>query len=567
MACVHFSFRCFGRIVHCICIHCHYSSHNSTELREYINIKLTNTGLDQINMAIKRLESKREKRANKDTLTESEKKRCRRSNIELLELRTDELRVRVDEIHRDATMFQREIKELLRSENESLLDARENEEEHVATFVNNGSNPRRMRRKENISEYDWDRHQHASRRRNPSIRATAQKGNNKEYTDQNEYGVSETRPRAENKSNSLKSYIAPDTECRLASESIECNAFLRNQSTNIEFIGDTDDHDDGNGLPELDINAYRRGTSRKRPVIGSRGSGRVSHENRSKSGQNQAFMGAQIINNRRVEQGVKIHGRKTPREATNTAKKQKRQSRLEVSPKGKSSRYSTRDGNTTHRLNTDAPSNIERRQINIASHARDSASDFEGRTLPNPGIPDFLSADGLFESLVHRQENAESPGENMTLHPHDIRSCDELCQLLVDYYPHKLQSCREILRTLSKSVYDMPTEPKNQGVVILQTLLGIFQRKSSTFLDLLQFDPQDACFQIDCWSLVFRLMQMNFHLKLQKEDGVVHTVFSKKEQLADHILLLMIDVVYSQLFWEEWGWTRRVGPEMIDCMW
>jgi hypothetical protein len=103
-------------------------------------------------------------------------------------------------------------------------------------------------------------------------------------------------------------------------------------------------------------------------------------------------------------------------------------------------------------------------------------------------------------------------------------------------------------------------------VAIFHSLHTVFQKKCSTFLDLLCTDASDACFQISCWSLVFQMMREKLHLRLQEKDGVLYNVFGNATSLAGHIVIQMIDCFYSQLLWQEYGATSRFDGQVFKCL-
>jgi len=152
------------------------------------------------------------------------------------------------------------------------------------------------------------------------------------------------------------------------------------------------------------------------------------------------------------------------------------------------------------------------------------------------------------------------------MHSDNSTSLGVLCQMLKDGYPINLQSCRETLSSLtalllSKSSDDLP---KEEVVTVFRTLLTVFQRKCTTLLDVLQTHPSAALFQLDCWSLVFRMLEQKLNRILGPEDGILYKIFGKHAILANHVLLQVMDALYSQLLWDEYGATQTFDAEAFD---
>ena len=66
--------------------HHDYLYDESGELNRRIIRELIRNGIDQLNKALRRLMKKGERQANKEKLTEAQKKLCRKTNVELMDL-------------------------------------------------------------------------------------------------------------------------------------------------------------------------------------------------------------------------------------------------------------------------------------------------------------------------------------------------------------------------------------------------------------------------------------------------------------------------------------------------
>lgn len=201
-----------------------------------------------------------------------------------------------------------------------------------------------------------------------------------------------------------------------------------------------------------------------------------------------------------------------------------------------------------------------------SKHARARPAD--GEVAPaRPSIPNALSAEMLFDTLSLRSEdgNAAAEREQPTYHGSD-KSLDALCQMLKNSFPIDLRSCHESLTSLTASIISKSGEPssKEDAVAVFQTLLTVFKRKCTTLLDILQTHPGVALFQLDCWSLVFCMLEKKWNNAISPEDKVLRTIFGKSTALAHHVLFQVLDALCSQLLWEEYGATPTFDARTFD---
>ncbi len=507
-------------------------------------------------MAFKRIERER-RRADKDAMTDKERKQFRRTNLELLELRMDALKIRVDdEIHQPIIRFQRALKDMIQWGDLDLGVTEEADNASLPSPARKVNNIRNNRHQVTATTENWDRHQHASRRKVTSVEAISRnKLHRKRRKSQRRKKVS---PLSETITSTNRDVSEHAEEFGSDDEVKRDEIYSSQQSINVVgFIGEFDDFDDDIGQSGLDTNTSRRRFSSK-PVMVDKSASRLTHQRyRSIGDRMESFFDAQ---SHRVDYAER------PKELD------RRHYRTSLNEK-----HAFRSSNPNHSFNirhreergyeeitTDQDirnsSGIRASRICENSHQMENE-----RTFSNPGIPNLLLPDNLYEELSRTLPRAEI-GRTSISDSDTYIELDEVCKRILEFYPNRLQSCRRLLPSLLNSFVADPNENQKIRIVkALQTFLSIFQSKYSTFTELLWFNPQEACFQIECWSVIFRLIHRKIHLKLDEEDGEVYQVFGKKDRLSDHILLMMIDVLYSQILWEEWGCARR-DPEVISCL-
>ena len=178
-----------------------------------------------------------------------------------------------------------------------------------------------------------------------------------------------------------------------------------------------------------------------------------------------------------------------------------------------------------------------------------------------PSIPRALSPDLLFDSI-----STDRTIDEEHVHWDDSKSLGELCKDLQDSHPANIQACRNSLISLTKLIQSNENDhlDKDEVIRLFQILLSILQRKCTTLLDIIQTNPEVASLQIDCWCLIFRMLEKKLNCKLSQDDGVVYKIFGKQSLLAKHILIQILDVFHSQLLWEEYGQTPTFHNGVFD---
>lgn len=553
---------------------CFPSTNTSGELNKHIIQELHRSGVDLCNEAMKSLLTRRERRANEDSLNEEQKKQCRPSAIGLMDLNVANLNDAVREIDGKVTSFQKEVDKELK---ERVM------EEDAEKMDNGDVRPLKVQRKKKAkkrrttAEKEWDSHHpHASRKRKvssssgqqsrqhqPGLKQRKKQGDSGRRTANNATSNNSSRRNAtdagkrksSSTTNSGKRKSAPPTESTLDTEEqqssgeVESAAATTNFEPDIEFIGDTDDIDDdhhGSVLPAGVSNGAgrssvsRRGAAQQRPA---RSNSVPSSQASSRGG------------------GGSSYSQQSRPISENMGHWLKRQE----------------DSDTPRPRASNAQSNISRRQGGVSSVARsknNAAAAATARTagIASPAIPRALSADMLFDSLSLRGNNVSAEEEHPMTHPAaDGRLLSELCQEMKECYPSRMQSCQNVLHALTASILSKSLEgdgiTKDEVVTVLQALLHVLQRKCTTLLDILQTNPEVASLQMDCWCLVFRMFEKKLlHGKIVQDDGILYQIFGKHSTtfLAKHMLLQVIDVLYSQLLWEEYGQTATFDNQVFD---
>jgi len=135
------------------------------------------------------------------------------------------------------------------------------------------------------------------------------------------------------------------------------------------------------------------------------------------------------------------------------------------------------------------------------------------------------------------------------VHWDDSKSLGELCKDLQDSHPNNIQACRNSLISLTKLIQSKENDhlDKDEVIRLFKILLSILQRKCTTLLDIIQTNPEVATLQIDCWCLIFRMLEKKLNGKLGEDDGVIYKIFGKQSLLAKHILILLFFYMWIRL--------------------
>lgn len=482
-----------------------YLYHSSQKLHEYVVQKLIREGIDQCNKAMEFLCRIK---------ATSQRSRALR---EQCDIRVSDLNERITEIDRKVTAVGKEVDVLLSQD--STYDAFDGDSESDSSF----SHQSRRATKRNSSDAQYDRHQHASKRRKTSSKkrqlVSKYHGERRENATQRKKSNSSAIPSRRNAG--IQNRDREETGTRDSSVHMDL--------MQVNFAGGTDEANDHQPAPS------RMHASRKERQ------GQLSKS---------TFRQAQSAT-ARANANTKDYAQRMGRVTT-------KRNRLSQSRLDSSMRHSWTNANAT--VSTDARSNTSK---SSEPHA------YSDRVrLTEPPLPPRLRPRHLFESLLTTTKVSKDHFYDNDIPPSPIaQSVYEICQSITRHYPSNLNACTDCLSDLNVLVHK--ELPENDVAIIFNTILAVFRKRCSSFLDLICSNPKDACFQIRCWNLIFKMLHHKLQSKLKgtDEDGAVFRIFqSDCSPLAKHIILQMIDCLYSQLLWREWGATPRFNDYVLDCM-
>lgn len=511
-------------------------SDESNELNQDVIEKLHRHGIDLCNIALTRLLSKKERRKNEGRLTVSQKKLCRRTAIDLLDLRFLELCDLVKDIDSKVTAFQKEVDTELQSKDDDLTsrtrdsagDNNNCDALHAKVRDGKGSRSQQFKRKKSKNKRNWDDlHMHASRKRKSSFAIE-----NRHISSQRRQLDSVERRRRTFDTNGAKSGI-DDEEDKDDIDSTTNVAF-----TDIDFIGDTDDIDDDHVQSRSQSNGYSHSstskqTSKKTNPIRSLGETSSGARRKSRS------ISDSISGQASVKQSYNID-----------------------SAQGQTHTQLNDLSSRTHRVL--ATNDQLNQSKNIGRDKGSSRSNEIVAASSRPDIPHALCAEMLFDSMSYELKRlVEEPAIDFDTNGSSVV---DLCRQFRGCYPANLSSSRDCLADLTTAILctSLHDLQKHAVITVYQTFLYIFQTKCSTLLDILQTNPLVASFHMKCWSLVFRMIEKKHSAKLSTDDGLIFKVFANHTILANNLLFQVIDVLYSQLLWEEWGHTPILSVGAFD---
>jgi hypothetical protein len=482
--------------------------------------------------------------------------------IEGLDLKADALGKRVEEIDNNVTTFQKEVDKVLEVAENSLHSF---SFESITNLHNTVDDVKRRMR--NSSEKEWDPHQHSSHKRKSSSKQLSSgnkrtmktnqsgKGNNNEsFTQQRErtphINQNQVFQDSYRNQNRILSYnedaVEFDESLDIEVESRDSDNGATVYHIDNDSIGETDDLDNGPAMRDI-TRSWQ--TSAKSGPKDSSGIRRTPSNRRPKDRTPTYRHIQREVNSERVPSTTKSTG----------IRPWQSQAQIEGVNRAGANKSRSRE------LQRIVPSHPTQNNLTERTSGRSSTS---ASSRGESTVQYFLRPEILFNSLPTSSPrdytqtrrpgffNPTSSGAGSTS---DSRSLHEVCSSLEGSCPQNLEACRKTLSALSKSA---PHEDE-EVITLFQTLHTLLKVKCSTLLDLLNCDPQMAYFQIDCWSLVFYLMEQKFHNQLQQGD-ILWKVFGKSSVLARHILLQIVDVLYSQLLGEGYGDAPRLTAQMFS---
>eukprot|EP00986_Skeletonema_menzelii_P008266 scaffold3436_cov156-Skeletonema_menzelii.AAC.13 len=536
-------------------------------LHKYVVEVLIRNGADKCSHIMTRLTKKKKRRAIAAKMSKSERSRYYQQ-IDALDLRIDSVGKSIEDVDADVTNFQKEV--------DKLLDEAENnlEDFFLDSHTTSHNVTEEKKRKSNASEKEWNPHQHASHKRksSKSYLSSQKRAKNMNQSRSGSANASAAQHRESASGSSQQEKFNDDTidfdvSSDVEIESSEMNdvAASKYQSIDDDCIGETDDLDNGPAIKDTSRSWHN--SSSKPPHKEHSGVQRKLPGNRRASSNKRSKERVPTYRHIRREGGS---GRQSL--TTNSAGAQSRQSQelVGMDRGSDTNRLGSRESQRTESLHSTRKNIAGQRQPHGRSSTRTSSSSQRGRVVQN-----FLKPENLFNSLSAAipqdsalTRGAESPNQIQDLHSNDSLSLTsnprplyELCTSLRESHSQGLDSYRETLSALSNS-----SPSGNEEVITLfQTLHTFLKVKCSTLLDALNCDPQLACLQMDCWSIVFRLMEQNCQKQLPKAD-VLWKVFGDSALFARHVLLQIIDVLFSQLMGDGYGDAPRLTDQLFGRM-
>jgi hypothetical protein len=274
------------------------------------------------------------------------------------------------------------------------------------------------------------------------------------------------------------------------------------------------------------------------------------------------------------------HDATKPSRANNAQRKQQRLQFDSVKARSKrthtNARAQTNEDNTaTNRLaksqletsisnNTRTNGQISRMKAASSASSKEQQVNSRQKAIKEPPLHSVLSAEAIFKSLSRTVKVLPQQYSSQSSPPFPVnRGVHDACTSLTHNYPNDIELCSGSLSDLfiivRKEISDEET------VIIFRSVLAVFHKRCSTFLDLLVSDHNSACIQLKCWTLVFEMVNLNLHKKLQANDGAVFCVFTNPAVIASHVLLQIIDCLYSQILWREWGGVPQFNANVFEC--
>ena len=498
----------------------------SHKLHKGVVQKLIREGIDQCNVAITRFHS--ERKSNRDCYRKSRSKRDQ-SDARVFQLNDD-----ITELDRAVTALRKKIDELSSSGLSSsgydvFTDGVDSDD---ASLGRTTSQPASKRR---VAEKQWDHHQHASKKR----RKTSFKKNKQHVTQQsrkrrvngerrNEKFISSERAKSNNEAR--RSGVGRTTSKRATSRQMQRKEMKGHDDSAgfefmpVDFVGETDEND-VHPLPS-------RNQQSRQTQLSRINSGNIRHANERAYSRNKTQ-----ANNRRNNAHNDTRGLTHSQIHT--------------------SRSDGTETNAQHGVRAD--------MRHPSQSWKEQQDDLARRHLIEPPLPMSLSTANIFQSLasvvkvpVHEYINQTLPSSQLA-----NGGVSYLCSAIAENYPNDIKACWGLVSDLLPHVQkDLSDE---DSCLIFRAMLAIFQKRCSTFLDLLCFNTEEGCLHIKCWTLVFKMIQHKLHNRLEEKDGLAFSIFKNSAVLVNHILHQMIDCLYSQLLWQEWGAIERFNEQIINC--
>lgn len=428
----------------------------------------------------------------------------------------------ITSIDRNVTVLQKEIQK----EIDELLSSESNDSD--ASFSYAVRPPSKRGRKRNASGTEWGPHQHASKKRKRSSQKTINETpkERRERQENTARRKKSSKTAAETATSTTHNRQRPDR-----GERSTHHEPVHVDSVYINFVGETDEND--------------------------------IHQVPSRRNANDSVQRSHETLHSHFSSGNSKQNSRLYRTATES-----------MCRRSESGGYQGDNGNSRHSIQRRLGASISTTNNEVIVTGLNSSTSFQSSKGPpdnserirliEPPLPMCLSVKHIFRSLSNtiKVPSEEINGE-IASSPLSSESVVRICETLTNNYPNNVQKSHDALSDLSVRV--LTDLQDDEVAAMFNYLLTVFRKKCSTFLDLLRFDPKHAHFQMSCWSLIFKMMHKKLHLKLQEKDGASCNIFRHAAPLASQILLEMIDCLYSQLLWPEWGATPQFDAQAFKC--
>ena len=506
------------------CISC------SAELHDYSVKELIRNGIDKVNGAISRMQ--KERRANLPKMNSSQKRLYSRQMIEVRDMRALNLNEDIGSTDTGITKLRKAVARELQLTSDST---------NVVAPTARRRREKKARPRKNLD----DRHCHASRkrRRQPGSKRSDDRSNVQlEAADKS---VIAERPRNGEVDGETSSSTSDDDD--LALSALEKHEPKR--SSKVQFVGETD---------EMDTNqsSYLPAAKRQRRAASSRqgrrlgGSG-IFDEIRSRSSHRASKSDADRMlkwcskqnqpDARSFLHDQEARGSK-PRQRADAAAAGSNRSGLQVRPT----------------INSGSRSGDDSTEDNPSGHGKPKDTAGTTRSRPSepapatrPPVSKHLSLERLFSQLEARGCNIRAETIPRVT---ETKMISELCAELRLSFTRTNESrvSREILKHLGSIVNYEGDEVQDSDVALLyETMEIVLKHKCSTFLDLIHSAPELFLVHVGCWRVVFLMAEK----KLHRRGAGGSAGLRNAKNCAYHVLLQVVDALYSQLLWEEYGLT------------
>jgi hypothetical protein len=444
----------------------------SDHLNQYVIENLHRHGIDLCNIALTRLLSKKERRKNEGRLTVSQKKLCRRTAIDLLDLRFLELCDLVKDIDSKVTAFQKEVDTELQSKDDDITSRTRNSCGYDDNSNAINANVRDTKKRNNcMTVVVPDLHMHASRKRKSSYLIA-----NREDSSVRRLDSFECR-RQTSLSNEAISGIDDEDEEDI--DSTKSVAF-----TDIDFIGDTDDIDDDHVQSRSRNSGHLHSSTSKETSMKTnpiRSLGETSNGPRRKSRSISDSISVWL--DKQQDSVSMTDWLEEPKEQRNNrqisengnANNGQRQSSMNQSYNIDSTRghMHTRPANSSSRTHRALTTNVGLNQSQKMGRGKSSSRSNETAAASSrPDIPHALCAEMLFDSMSYKINRlVEEP-------THTGSSVIDICRDLRGCYPASLSSSRDCLANLTAAILCTSVDDlqKHSVIAVFETLLYIFRQ-------------------------------------------------------------------------------------------